>query len=221
MIQLQQISIHQGDFALRDVEFSVPSHEYAILMGPSGCGKTTLLEAICGLRPVTAGKILLDGEDVSSWKPALRRIGYVPQDAVLFPKMRVDSQIEFALESRKMKKRLRLERVNELAELLEITSLLRRYPKGLSGGEKQRVALARALSFRPRLLCLDEPLSALDQATKQKLTLLLKKVHQHEKVTALHITHNQPEARQLGTLTFEMTDGRVVRLNSATERETD
>ncbi len=210
MITLNRLTIHQGDFSLANISLTVPSGEYGILMGPTGCGKTTLLEAICGLRRISSGTILLDDQDVTGLAPSARKIGYVPQDAVLFPTMRVDQQIEFGLEVRKINSQTRSQRVQELADLLDIKAILRRYPHGLSGGEKQRVALARALSFKPRLLCLDEPLSALDDTTRNKLAELLRTVHQKERVTVLHITHNTAEAQELGTVHCRLDNGEIV-----------
>ena len=201
--------MRQGDFSLENISLVIPSTEYGILMGATGTGKTSLLEAICGLRRISGGKILLDDQDVTSLPPSERQVGYVPQDAVLFPTMRIDQQIEFGMSVRKMDRSIRTNRTSELAELLGITHLLKRYPHGLSGGEQQRVALARALSFRPRLLCLDEPLSALDDSTRQRLAKLLRAVHQKEQVTVLHITHNLAEAEALGTVRFQIDEGSV------------
>lgn len=204
--------MHQGDFSLSNIGLTIPSGDYGILMGATGSGKTTLLEAICGLRRISSGKILLDNQNVAGLPPSARQIGYVPQDTVLFPTMRIDHQIEFGMGVRKIKPDIRAQRVNELAELLDIMPLLRRYPPGLSGGEKQRVALARALSFKPRLLCLDEPLSALDDSTRQRLAQLLQAVHHKEQVTVLHITHNQVEAEELGTIRFQLENGCINQL---------
>lgn len=209
MITLKALSIQQGSFALSGIELKIPTGEYGILMGPTGCGKTTILESICGLRRVTSGRILLDDIDVTRRPASARQIGYVPQDSALFPTMRVRQQIEFALEIRQVDRRTRSERVQELAELLDISPLLERYPQGLSGGEQQRVALARALSFKPSLLCLDEPLSALDDTTRARLSDLLRQIHQKEEVTVLHITHNAAEAVQLGTIQFRLENGRI------------
>ena len=209
MITLDQVSIRQGDFRLFDVDFRIPSGGYGILMGSSGCGKTTLLEAICGLRPVCDGRILLDDREVTRISPAAREIGYVPQDAALFPTMRVDRQIEFGMEVRRICRSDRRQRVEQLAELLGLKLVLKRYPTGLSGGERQRVALARALAFRPKLLCLDEPLNALDATTHLRLLELLKEVHQKEGVTVLHVTHNVEESQNLGTVHFCLEKGTV------------
>jgi molybdate/tungstate transport system ATP-binding protein len=209
MITLDRLTIHQGNFCLRDVEMAIPTGDYGILMGPTGSGKTTLLEAVCGLRPTTSGRILLDDQEVTRFPASARQIGYVPQDSALFPTMRVDQQIEFGLQVRREARPAREQRVAELAQLLGISDLLKRYPHGLSGGEQQRVALARALSFKPRLLCLDEPLSSLDDSTRHRLTDLLREVHRRERVTVLHITHNSAEARELGTVRFHITDGKI------------
>ena len=209
MITLQGLTIQQGRFSLANVELTIPTGEYGILMGPTGSGKTTLLEAICGLRRILGGKIFLDQVDVTHLTASARRIGYVPQDAVLFPSMRIDHQIGFGLEVRKYSKRARTERVEQLAEMFAITSLLRRTPPGLSGGEKQRVALARALAFQPRLLCLDEPLAALDDETRIRMAEFLRAAHQKEGTTVLHITHRTSDAANLGTIQFRLENGKI------------
>ena len=210
MIRIDNVAIQQGDFRMEELNLTLPDQCYAILMGPTGCGKTTLVEAICGLRPVSRGSIHLGQTDITCHAPFDRNVGYVPQDSVLFPTMRIDQQIEFALVVRKMPRNDRRKRVAELAELLGIGNILERFPQGLSGGERQRVALARALAFRPRLLCLDEPLAALDANTKSQITALLKRVHRQEKVNVLHITHSPTEAVELGTLVFQMVDQQII-----------
>lgn len=209
MIHIHQLCVKQDKFLLSAIEWQIDSGEYAVLMGQTGCGKTSLLEAICGLRRIAAGQIFLDHVDVTRWSPQRRNIGYVPQDAVLFPGMRVDRQIEFPLEIRRVSTQRRRQRVQELAELLEIGNLLKRMPDGLSGGERQRVALARAISFAPKILCLDEPLSALDESTHARMLTYLKRVHQTQSVTVLHITHNATEAQQLATQVFQLSGGQL------------
>lgn len=216
MMELSRVAIRQGSFALSNIDLSIPAGAYAVLMGPTGCGKTSILEAICGLRRIESGSIWLDGTDVTRWPSAQREIGYVPQDRAVFPTMRVDRQIEYGLLVRGARPSLRRQRVEELAELTGISSLLHRFPKGLSGGELQRVALARALSFRPRLVCLDEPLSALDDQTRCRVAGVLKDIHQKEKVTVLHITHNVDDALRLATLNFRFIDQQIKRVENAT-----
>ncbi|XAM01357.1 ATP-binding cassette domain-containing protein [Phycisphaeraceae bacterium D3-23] len=209
MIEVKGLAISLPGFALKDIALAVPDNAYAILMGKTGCGKTTLLEAVCGLRKVGAGTITLHGRDITRAKPGERGIGYVPQDGALFPTMTVNDQLAFAMQLRKWDKQKQKQRIDELAELLGIAHLLKRKPRGLSGGERQRVALGRALAFRPEVLCLDEPLSALDEDTRGRMIDLLKRVQQHEHVTALHITHSSSEARQLGTHVLRLVEGKV------------
>jgi len=211
MIQLDSISVRAGAFALNGVSFTVESGAYGVLMGRTGCGKTTLLEAIAGLRPVSGGRVLLDGADVTGTEAAARGIGYVPQDLALFPTMTVHGHLSFALKVRGWDSQAIAARVREMAELLGIAGLLDRKPQGLSGGEQQRVALGRALSFRPRLLLLDEPLSALDEQTRRQMYDVLKRVQRHEHVTALHVTHSAEEAKALADKVMRLEDGAVGR----------
>ncbi len=218
MIAVSNITVRVGDFALRDVTFAVPAKGYGILMGRTGCGKTTLLEAICGLKPITSGSVHLDGVDVTRLKPAERGIGYVPQDGALFDTMTVRDHLAFALHVRQWSRRDIEARVGEMAELLNIGHLLDRLPPGLSGGERQRVALGRALSFRPRVLCLDEPLSALDDETRYQMYDLLQRAQRHEHVTALHVTHNQEDADRLADTLLRLDDGVVVEQPCHAER---
>lgn len=209
MIEVKKLGIAVPGFTLKDLSFTVPDNAYGILMGPTGCGKTTVLEAVCGLRKVVAGTVTLHGRDITRARPGERGIGYVPQDGALFPTMTVHDQLAFAMQLRKWDKARQKQRIDELAELLGIGHLVKRKPHGLSGGERQRVALGRALAFRPDILCLDEPLSALDEDTRGRMIELLKRVQQHEHVTALHVTHSSSEAEQLGTHVLRLTDGRI------------
>lgn len=215
MIEVENLAMRQGAFHFADITFAVPTGAYAVLMGKTGCGKTTVLEAVCGLRQPTAGAIRLMGRDVTRLRPAERHVGYLPQDVALFPTMTVGRQIGLALEIRRAPHPAIRQRIRELAELLGITHLLGRRPLGLSGGEAQRVALGRALSARPPVLCLDEPLSALDEATKAEMLELLRTVRHETGVTVLHVTHNRREAEALADLLFEFQDGRLRRAEPA------
>jgi ABC-type sugar transport system ATPase subunit len=210
LIRLEKLAVRAGTFSLDDVSIEVPRGEYGILMGRTGSGKTTLLEAICGLRSVVGGRIVLMDRDVTRRKPAERGIGFVPQDGAIFPTMKVREQIGFALFIRKWTRRDIDRRVGELAELMGISALLDRKPDGLSGGERQRIALGRALAANPGVLCLDEPLSALDDATREDMYSLLQSVREHTGVTTLHITHSRGEARRLGDVVFLIDNGEVV-----------
>jgi molybdate/tungstate transport system ATP-binding protein len=209
MIVLDRLSIHAGAFALRDVSFTVPTGRYAVLMGATGSGKTTILEAVLGLRNVSSGAVWLHGENVTHKKPSLRGIGFVPQDGALFRTMTIYDQIALGLIIRRETAANVRQRVTALATRLGISHLLERRPQGLSGGERQRVALGRALSFAPQVLCLDEPLSALDDATRGEMIQLLKQVQQESGVTVLHVTHHQSEAEQLADVRLELRAGQV------------
>ena len=214
MITLDHIATRAGQFALTDISLEVPAGSYGVLMGCTGSGKTTILESIIGLRKLTAGRVLIGDRDITRLKPALREIGYVPQDGALFANMTVRDQLSLALWIRKVAGDAAAARVKELASLLHIEHLLDRKPKGLSGGERQRVALGRALSFRPPVLCLDEPLSALDEETRLQMCGLLSEVKQVTGATILHVTHNPQEARALADHVFRLREGRIERSGS-------
>lgn len=209
MIEVEAVSVRQGAFGLDGVSFSVPAGAYAVLMGHTGSGKTTLLEVIAGLRAPTRGRVRLRGADVTGRTPAARGVGYVPQDAALFKTMTVKENLAFALAVRGEKRSAVGARVTELAGWLGLTHLLARRASGLSGGEAQRVALGRALAFRPDVLLLDEPLGALDEATRDGLVALLQEVRASRAVTVLHVTHARAEADRLADVVLELTAGRV------------
>jgi ABC-type sugar transport system ATPase subunit len=209
MIVIEQLTIRAGEFRLHEASLTVPTSGYGMLMGRTGTGKTTILEAIAGLKPIESGRILLGGRDVSDLKPAERNIGYVPQDGALFSTMSVRDHLAFALEIRKQAKDEIARRVDELASLLEIGHLLERSTHGLSGGERQRLAIGRALSFRPNTLLLDEPLSALDDETREQMYALLKHVQHETGVTTLHVTHHTHDVENLADLVFRIEDGKV------------
>ncbi len=209
MIRFDSISLIQGAHHLSGITFDVPEGDYAVLMGPTGCGKTSVLELICGLRTPLSGKIIIDGQDVTKLSPAARGIGYVPQDGALFPGLTVGEQVGFSLRVRKRPEDEIKARVLLISGMLGIAHLFNRRPEALSGGERQRVALGRALAFAPKILCLDEPLSALDEDLRADMCSLLKKVHAETGVTALHVTHSESEAQELATLHLRFESGSI------------
>lgn len=209
MIALRDVSIHSGPFVLTDIQLAVATGQYAVLMGATGQGKTTILEAVCGLRSVVAGHVLIGHVDMTRWKPANRGVGYVPQDLALFPTMTVREHLEFALRLRRASAAIIRERVEELSHVLGIEPLLARGTRHLSGGEAQRVALGRALAFDPQALLLDEPLAALDETTRHRLCDLLRSVQRSRGLTTLHVTHNRHEAQWLAERLFVMEDRKV------------
>lgn len=209
MIDAEQLAVQAGPFRLEGISFSVPAGAYAALMGRTGSGKTTLLEAVCGLRPVRAGCLRLNGHDVTRWPPSQRGIGFVPQEAALFQHLTVRQHLEFAPVVRRWPRARIDRRVNELAAWLRLEPLLERRPHGLSGGEAQRVALGRALAAEPNVLCLDEPLSALDDDTRDEICTVLEELRRRYPVTVLHITHNRREAARLADLVLVLEHGRI------------
>lgn len=209
MIELDNLHIRAGEFSIKDVNVTIPRGCYAVLMGRTGSGKTTILEAICGLRDVVSGQIRAGARDITRLQPGERGIGFVPQDLALFPTLSVRRHLSFALEVRRQSASLIAERVEELAGLLGLDHVLDRDIGRLSGGEGQRVALGRALAFRPGVLLLDEPLSALDEATREEMHALLRDVQRQTGVTTLHVTHSSAEARSLAQKLFIVEDRTV------------
>jgi ABC-type sugar transport system ATPase subunit len=210
VIRVEGLSVRAGGFSLHHVSFAVAQGDYAVLMGKTGSGKTTLLEAVAGLKPITAGRVMLHDRDVTRSRPSERNLGYVPQDGALFTRMSVRDHLAFALVIRRWPSQEIAKRVVELARILEIEHLLGRIPRGLSGGERQRVALGRALSFRPQVLCLDEPLTALDDVTRQQMYALLSQIRRDSGVTTLHVTHSLEEAGHLADVIYRIENGSVV-----------
>lgn len=226
MIELKKVTVRAGTFTLTNVDLKVPEGAYAVFMGGTGKGKTTILETICGLKPAVHGQVLLNEVDMTRWKPADRGVGYVPQDLALFPTITVRGHLEFALKLRHYSRSAIQSRVAELGRMLEIDHLLDRRIRGLSGGESQRVALGRALSFRPRILLMDEPLNALDEATRDRLCDLLKSIQKDSRLTTLHVTHSRAEALALAERLYVLNNGQVLEgplsnLTNATTAATD
>jgi len=209
MIHLDSITWQAGTFRLENVSLHVPTGQYAVLMGRTGCGKTTLVEILCGLRRPLGGRVFIGDCDVTHELPAARGVGYVPQDGAMFPTMTVREHLGFALRLRRRPREEIARRVQQLAAELGVAALLDRRPQGLSGGERQRVALGRALAAQPKVLVLDEPLSALDEDLRDDLAALLRRLQREHGVTALHVTHSRAEAAQLADVLFQLADGRI------------
>jgi len=206
LLKIAQLSIKSGTFELNSISFEVQTGACVALMGTSGSGKTTIMEAICGLRQITAGQITLDGRDITKLPPGARHVALVPQDNVLFPHLSVRDHLAFGPSIQKWNNSDTQQRVEELAESLGITDLLDRGPGKLSGGEAKRVALGRALATRPSLLCLDEALTGLDDETHAETLNVIKSNISKEKITTLHITHSLREAKQLADQVIQMKE---------------
>ncbi|WP_181297863.1 ABC transporter ATP-binding protein [Pseudomonas sp. Q2-TVG4-2] len=193
-----------------DIDCEVAKGELITLLGPSGCGKSTLLRCIAGLTEVDGGKILLDGEDLVPMSPQNRQIGMVFQSYALFPNMTVEQNVSFGLRMQKIAREESAERVAEVLGMVELGEFARRYPSQLSGGQCQRVALARSLVTRPRLLLLDEPLSALDARIRKHLREQIRAIQQELGLTTIFVTHDQEEALTLSDRILLMNAGRIV-----------
>ena len=230
MIRLVNLSTRIGAFALNSVNLEVRRGEYFVLLGPSGAGKTQLLELIAGVSSPCSGEVWIDGENVTGWPPERRRVGLMYQDYLLFPQLTVRANIAFGLRtntieqvrgrvtglgSRNNRSRDVQTRIVELAHLLRIEHLLDRRTIGLSGGEQQRIALARALAPRPRVLLLDEPLSALDPQIRGEVRRELAALHDALGMTILHVTHDFEEALLLADRVAVIRQGTIVQCGPA------
>ena len=217
MISLSNICKDLGEFVLRDVSLEIEQGEYFMILGPTGSGKTILLETIAGVYRPDSGRILLNGVDVTFLPPRERNVGMVYQDYMLFPHLTVEQNIAFGLRFMKTAPADGKGSVRRLAELLGVDALLHRYPGTLSGGEQQRTAIARALIVEPDVLLLDEPLSALDARTREKLRDELLRLHRLTRTTIVHVTHGFDEAFLLGSRMAIMNQGRVEQVGEPTE----
>ena len=210
MLRLDNVRLQLGNFTLSDVSLKVGQGEYLVLVGPTGTGKTVLLETIAGLHHPESGQIFLKGMDITHMPAEKRHLGVVYQDYALFPHLTVFDNIAFGLKLKKKGTREIAGTVSKMAQFLDIQSILKRRPRLLSGGERQRVALARALVLDPHMLLLDEPLSALDRLTRDRLRGELKRIHRELGVSILHITHDLGEAFFLADRLMVMKNGIII-----------
>lgn len=217
-LEVRNLSKRFGDFtALGDVSLDVAEGEFVCFLGPSGCGKTTLLRAIAGLDPQTAGTIRQKGRDVSALPPAKRDFGIVFQSYALFPNLTVADNVGYGLVSRRVAKAEIGRRVAELLALVGLPDAGAKYPAQLSGGQQQRVALARALATSPGLLLLDEPLSALDARVRLRLRHEIKALQRRLGVTTIMVTHDQEEALTMADRIVVMNHGAIEQVGAPQE----
>ena len=217
MIRIENISKDLGEFKLNDVTLHVNDGEYFIILGPTGAGKTILLETIAGIYRPDSGRVFLNETDVTDVLPKDRHISMVYQDYMLFLHLTVEGNIGFGLRQKKIAKSEIKAKVNEIAELLGVSHLLSRYPGTLSGGEKQRIAIARAVVTEPEVLLLDEPLSALDSRTTERLQGEIARIHEITGTTTIHVTHSFGEAFALGDRIAVMCGGRIIQVGTPDE----
>ena len=215
-LSVTQLNKSYGPTAIfENIDFSAEEGEFVTLLGPSGCGKSTLLRCIAGLTEVDSGKVLLQGQDIVPLPPQKRTIGMVFQSYALFPNMTVEKNVAFGLKMQKLASGEIQKRVMEVLALVELTEFARRYPHQLSGGQCQRVALARSLVTRPRLLLLDEPLSALDARIRRHLREQIRHIQRELKLTTLFVTHDQEEALTMSDRIVLMNRGKIVQNGNA------
>jgi putative spermidine/putrescine transport system ATP-binding protein len=217
-VELRQLHRRFGEVvALAGVDLEIPSGEFVSFLGPSGCGKTTALRLIAGFDRATAGKVLVDGKDLTGVPPNKRDIGMVFQAYSLFPNMTAVRNVEFGLRVRKHGRGTRRERAHELLDLVGLADAADRYPHQLSGGMQQRVALARALAIEPRLLLLDEPLSALDAKVRVQLREEIRRIQTRLGITTIYVTHDQEEALSISDRVAVLSQGRIEQIGTPAE----
>jgi ABC-type Fe3+/spermidine/putrescine transport system ATPase subunit len=210
MICIENLSARFGTFWLRDISLTIKRGDFFLLLGPTGAGKSLLLETILGIKKPDSGRILLDGQDITSQPPEQRDIAYVPQDLGLFPHMSPLDNILFGARIRKIDSKTIRRRLDYLIEHLNLSPVISR-PSifTLSGGEKQRIAFARAIITKPRVLFLDEPFSALDSYIKREVQFQLKRLQKTIDLTIFHVTHDQEEAFLMADYMAVMIDGAI------------
>jgi putative spermidine/putrescine transport system ATP-binding protein len=209
-LQIDGISKRFGTVtALNEINLSVERGSFVCLLGPSGCGKTTLLRIIAGFENASAGRLILDGQDITALPPHKRGFGMVFQSLALFPHMSVAQNIAYGLKLRRASAAEQRDRVEELLNIIELPHIADRPVSALSGGQRQRVAIARALAIRPKLFLLDEPLSALDAKLRDAMQIELRRLQRKFGVTTVLVTHDQTEAMMLADRLVVMKDGQI------------
>lgn len=216
-VRIERVTKKFGDvYAVDDLSLDIFQGEFFSLLGSSGCGKSTLLRLLAGLESPSAGRIFIDGVDVTDVPPYSRPVNMMFQSYALFPHMSVEQNVEFGLKQDRLPRRERAERVGEMLDLLKISELRQRRPDQLSGGQRQRVALARSLAKHPKLLLLDEPLGALDKRLRENTQFELVNLQERLGITFVTVTHDQEEAMTMSTRIAIMDAGQIMQLDTPT-----
>lgn len=216
-VRIERVTKKFGDvYAVDDVTLAIFQGEFFSLLGGSGCGKSTLLRLLAGLEYPSAGRIHIDGADVTDLPPYSRPVNMMFQSYALFPHMTVEQNVEFGLKQERMPRRERAERIAEMLDLLKIAELRKRKPDQLSGGQRQRVALARSLAKHPKLLLLDEPLGALDKRLREHTQFELVNLQERIGTTFITVTHDQEEAMTMSTRIAVMDAGQIIQVDTPT-----
>lgn len=214
LLEIQNVSKQFGDnLVVNNISLSIKQGEFFTLLGPSGCGKTTLLRMIAGFNTPDSGKIILEGQDITNMPPEDRPLHTIFQSYALFPHMTVYDNVAFPLKMAKWEKHKLHAQVEELLDDVQLTKFATRYPHELSGGQRQRVAIARSLVDRPKLLLLDEPLSALDARLREHMHVELVKLQEETEITFVYVTHDQQEAMALSSRIAVLNFGEIEQLD--------
>ena len=217
-LELRELHKRFGEVvALRSLELAIGSGEFVSLLGPSGCGKTTALRIVAGFEQPDSGRVVVGGKDVTRTPANRRDMGMVFQAYSLFPNLTAQENVAFGLRVRRMPRAQQVRRAAELLELVGLASAANRYPHQLSGGQQQRVALARALAIEPRVLLLDEPLSALDAKVRVQLREEIRRIQTRLGITTLYVTHDQEEALSVSDRVAVLSAGRIEQVGTPAE----
>ena len=209
-IRFEKINkIFGTNHVLKDIELDVEKGQFVTLLGPSGCGKSTLLRCLSGLEQVTSGRIYLEGEDITEVIPRRRGIGMVFQQYSLFPNLSVRNNVAYGLKLKKMPRPEIDKKVEEMLDIVGLADKIDQYPAQLSGGQQQRVALARAMVTAPKVLLLDEPLSAIDALLRKNLQIEIRRIQQQLGITTIYVTHDQDEAMIMSDVINLFHDGKI------------
>jgi sn-glycerol 3-phosphate transport system ATP-binding protein len=202
---------------IQGLDLEVEKGEFLVIVGPSGCGKSTLLRMIAGLEEIDKGKIIIDGVVVNGLSPAQRDIAMVFQNYALYPHMNVYKNLSYGLKNRGMGKEVIAQRVEKVAQLLQIEELLQRKPAALSGGQRQRVAMGRAIVREPKVFLFDEPLSNLDAKLRHQMRIEIRKLHERLGITSVYVTHDQVEAMTLADRIVILNEGKIEQVGTPNE----
>ena len=209
-IEFKNIDKFYGDnHVLKGINLEINKGDFVTLLGPSGCGNSTLLRCLAGLEQISGGQILLDGEDITNKDPKDRNIGMVFQQYSLFPNMTVEENLSFGLKLQKLDTSEINRRVKDAIDMVELKGKEKEYPANLSGGQQQRVALARGIVMQPKVLLLDEPLSAIDAKLRKSLQTSIRRIHKNLGLTSVFVTHDQDEAMVMSDVIHLFHDGKI------------